>query len=404
MKLNLKGKKLIVGVTGSIAAYKSALLVRLLIKEGAEVQVIMTGAATEFITPLTLSTLSKRPVLTTFTNGENGTWNNHVDLGLWADALIIAPATAKTLSWLASGNCEDLLTAVYLSARCPVFFAPAMDVDMYQHPSVINNINALIGYGNTLIEAEYGELASGLIGNGRLAEPETILYVLIKHFSKNILAVGKKVLITAGPTVEPIDPVRFISNRSSGKMGYALANAFAMAGAQVTLVSGPTDLKVSDPAIRFIAVETAEEMFNAAQEHYTQNDVIIFSAAVADYTPTHVAEQKIKKQGELITLDLKKTTDIAGTLGNKKGPGQLVVGFALETENELEYAMDKLLRKNLDFIVVNSLNDPGAGFAHDTNKISVIDKEKNIRYFSLKSKDDVAQDILEIVLQKWSEV
>ena len=375
---------------------------RLLIKEGAEVQVIMTEAATEFITPLTLSTLSKRPVLTTFTNGE--TWNNHVDLGLWADALIIAPATAKTLSWFASGNCEDLLTAVYLSARCPVFFAPAMDLDMYQHPSTLKNINSLVGYGNVLIEAEYGELASGLVGNGRLAEPETILNVLIKHFSKNILAAGKKVLITAGPTVEPIDPVRFISNRSSGKMGYALAKAFAIAGAQVTLVSGPTDLKVPDPAIRFISVKTAEEMFNAAQENFTQNDVVIFSAAVADYTPTYVAQQKIKKQGESMNLALKKTTDIAGTLGNDKKPGQLIIGFALETENELEYAMDKLFRKNLDFIVVNSLNDPGAGFAHDTNKISVIDKEKNIRYFSLKSKDDVAQDILEIVLQKWSEV
>ncbi|WP_221390828.1 bifunctional phosphopantothenoylcysteine decarboxylase/phosphopantothenate--cysteine ligase CoaBC [Dyadobacter sp. NIV53] len=402
--MKLKGKKLLVGVTGSIAAYKAALLVRLLIKEGAEVQVIMTKAATEFITPLTLATLSKRPVFTSFTNSENGTWTNHVELGLWADAIVIAPATAKTLSRLASGNCEDLLTAVYLSARCPVFFAPAMDVDMYQHPSTVNNINTLIGYGNFLIGSEYGELASGLVGSGRLAEPETILQVLLKHFSKNVLAKRKKILITAGPTAEPIDPVRFISNRSSGKMGYALAKAFAHAGAQVTLISGPTDLEIPDPEIRLIRVETAEEMFVAAQEYFDQNDVVIFSAAVADYTPAHVAQQKIKKQGQVMTLELKKTTDIAGTLGSQKKSGQLVIGFALETENELEYAMDKLLRKNLDYIIVNSLNDPGAGFAHDTNKISVIDKEKNISYFSLKSKDEVAQDILGIVLKKWSEV
>ena len=402
--MNLKGKKLIVGVTGSIAAYKSALLVRLLIKEGAEVQVIMTKTATEFITPLTLSTLSKRPVFTSFVNGENETWNNHVDLGLWADAIVIAPATAKTLSQFANGHCEDLLTAVYLSARCPVFFAPAMDVDMYQHPSTVKNINTLIDYGNFLIGSEYGELASGLVGDGRLAEPETIMHVLEKHFSGHVLVKGKKVLITAGPTVEPIDPVRFISNRSSGKMGYALARAFAVAGAQVTLVSGPTDLKVPDPDIRFIAVETAEEMLNASQEYFSQNDLIIFSAAVADYTPKYVAQQKIKKQGEFMTLDLKKTTDIAGSLSNTKKDGQLVIGFALETENELEHALDKLLRKNLDYIIVNSLNDPGAGFAHDTNKISVIDKEKNVQHFSLKSKDEVAQDILGIVLQKWSEV
>ena len=402
--LNLQGKKLLLGVTGSIAAYKAALLIRLLVKQGAEVQVIMTDSATAFITPLTLSTLSKRPVFTSFTNGENGMWNNHVDLGLWADAMIIAPTTAKTLSKCASGHCDDLLTAVYLSARCPVFFAPAMDVDMYRHPSTISNISALKNYGNFFIDPGYGELASGLVGDGRLAEPEIIVDVLKKSFSTTTLATGKKVLITAGPTVQPIDPVRFISNRSSGKMGYAIAHAFAMAGAQVTLISGPTDLKVPDSSIHFILVETAEEMYLESEKYFPDNDVIIFAAAVADYTPSHVAAQKIKKQGQTMALELTKTKDIAGTLGKTKREGQLVIGFALETENELEYAFDKLERKNLDFIIVNSLNDAGAGFAHDTNKISVIDKHKNTSHFSLKSKDKVAQDILEIVLNKWSEV
>jgi len=402
--LNLQGKKLILGVTGSIAAYKSALLIRLLVKEGAEVQVIMTDSAAEFITPLTLSTLSRRPVFTSFTSGENGLWNNHVELGLWADAMIIAPATAKTLSKFASGYCDDLLTATYLSARCPVFFAAAMDVDMYKHPSTTKNISLLKDYGNTFIEPGYGELASGLFGEGRLAEPEIILNVLVKHFTKTTLAAGKKVLITAGPTVQPIDPVRFISNRSSGKMGYAIANAFAMAGAQVTLISGPTNLKVTDTGITVVPVETADEMFHATEEYFAVSDLAIFSAAVADYTPGQVADQKIKKQGDNMTLDLVKTKDIAGTFGKIKKPGQLVIGFALETENELEYASEKLLRKNLDFIIVNSLQDDGAGFAHDTNKISVIDKEKNTHHFSLKAKDKVAQDILEIVLNKWSEV
>ena len=402
--MNLKGKKLLVGVTGSIAAYKSALLVRLLIKEGAEVQVIMTESATEFITPLTLSTLSKRPVLTSFTTDGNRTWNNHVDLGLWADAIIIAPASAKTISGFATGYCDNLLTAVYLSARCPVFFAPAMDVDMYKHPSTVRNINALRDYGNILIESEFGELASGLTGEGRLAEPEKIVQVLIKHFSANVLAKGKRVLITAGPTVEPIDPVRFISNRSSGKMGYALAHAFAMAGAQVTLISGPVNMHVSDSNIRLIKVETAEQMFIAAQEYFALNDVVIFAAAVADYKSSFVAEQKIKKQGQNISIELTKTTDIAGTLGREKRDDQIVIGFALETENEMEYALGKLQRKNLDYIIVNSLNDAGAGFGHETNKISIIDKNKNVNHFSLKSKDNVAKDILGVVLQRWSEV
>ena len=402
--MKLKGKKIILGVTGSIAAYKSALLVRLLVKEEAEVQVVMTQSATEFITPLTLSTLSKRPVLTSFVNGENGFWNNHVELGLWADAIIIAPATAKTISKLASGLADDFLTTVYLSARCPVFFAPAMDVDMYHHPSTLKNIGTLQSYGNHLVAAGHGELASGLVGDGRLAEPEVILHELQRHFAHKAIAQGKRVLITAGPTVEPIDPVRFISNRSSGKMGYAIAHAFAMAGAQVTLVSGPTSLPVTDENIQLVKVETADEMFLKTQEHFISNDVVIFSAAVADYTANEVATQKIKKQGFNMTLDLKKTTDIAGTLGKDKRDGQLLIGFALETEKELEYAADKLQRKNLDYIILNSLNDSGAGFAHDTNKISVIDRNKNVNHFTLKSKDEVAQDILNIVLSKWNEI
>lgn len=401
--MNLKGKKILLGISGSIAAYKSALLVRLLVKADAEVRVIMTQSATEFITPLTLSTLSKNPVLISFTKNETGEWNNHVELGLWADLMIIAPATAKTLSKCASGHCDDLLTAIYLSARCPVFFAPAMDVDMYRHPSTQHNIQKLISYGNLFISPEHGELASGLIGDGRLAEPENILNILGNHFTKRPVAAQKRVLITAGPTVEPIDPVRFISNRSSGKMGYAIAEAFAAAGAQVTLITGPTYLKTSNANIRTIPIETASQMFNAAQDNFGASDLVIFAAAVADYTPRHVAEQKIKKQGDSMTLDLAKTTDIAGTLGPMKKPGQLIIGFALETENELSHAQDKLARKNFDYIVLNSLNDPGAGFAHDTNKITVIDKDKNVRQFDLKSKDEVAQDILNIVLAKWSE-
>jgi phosphopantothenoylcysteine decarboxylase/phosphopantothenate--cysteine ligase len=377
--------------------------VRLLVKAGASVKVIMTDAAKEFITPLTLSVLSKNPVLSTFTDQENGQWNNHVDLGLWADAVVIAPATAKTLSKCATGNCDDLLTAVYLSARCPVFFAPAMDVDMYHHLSTKNNISTLESFGNIFIQPDFGELASGLVGDGRLAEPEKIIVELSAHFTRKPVATSKRVLITAGPTVEPIDPVRYISNRSSGKMGYSIAEAFATSGATVTLVSGPTNLKVTNANIKVVHVESASQMFEATREQFEQNDVVIFSAAVADYTPKHVADQKIKKQGHEMVLELAKTTDIAGTLGQSKREGQLLIGFALETEKELEYALDKLQRKNLDYIILNSLNDAGAGFAHDTNKITVIDKYKNIQHFDLKSKEEVALDILNIVLAKWSE-
>lgn len=402
--MNIKGRKILIGVSGSIAAYKAALLVRLLVKAEAEVQVIMTESAKDFITPLTLSVLSKKPVLSTFTDTENASWNNHVELGLWADAIVIAPATARTLSKCATGNCDDLLTAIYLSARCPVFFAPAMDVDMYRHGSTRQNIAQLIGFGNIFINPEYGELASGLIGDGRLAEPELIVSVLADHFARTPLAVSKKILITAGPTVEPIDPVRYISNRSSGKMGYAIASAFAAAGSDVTLISGPTNLKTPHGNINLVKVETAQEMLNACQDFFSQSDVIIFSAAVADYQSKVIAEQKIKKQGGEMTLELIKTIDIASTLSKTKKRKQLVIGFALETEKELEHAQEKLERKGFDFIVLNSLNDPGAGFAHDTNKITVIDKEKNIRRFELKSKDEVAADILNIVLEKWNEV
>ncbi|MEO6282882.1 MAG: bifunctional phosphopantothenoylcysteine decarboxylase/phosphopantothenate--cysteine ligase CoaBC [Dyadobacter sp.] len=401
--MDLKGKKILVGVSGSIAAYKSALLVRLLVKAGASVKVVMTDAAKEFITPLTLSVLSKNPVLSTFTDQKNGQWNNHVNLGLWADAIVIAPATAKTLSKCATGNCDDLLTAVYLSARCPVFFAPAMDVDMYHHHSTKINISKLESFGNIFIQPDFGELASGLVGDGRLAEPEKIITELSAHFTRKQIATTKRVLITAGPTVEPIDPVRYISNRSSGKMGYSIAEAFAASGASVTLVTGPTNLKVTNANIKVIHVESSSEMFEATHEQFEQNDVVIFSAAVADYTPKHVADQKIKKQGHEMVLELAKTTDIAGTLGQSKREGQLLIGFALETEKEMEYALDKLQRKNLDYIILNSLNDPGAGFAHDTNKITVIDKYKNIQHFDLKSKEEVALDILNIVLAKWSE-
>ncbi|MCE7066698.1 bifunctional phosphopantothenoylcysteine decarboxylase/phosphopantothenate--cysteine ligase CoaBC [Dyadobacter sp. CY326] len=401
--MNLKGKKILVAVSGSIATYKSALLVRLLVKAQAEVQVIMTEAAKAFITPLTLSVLSKKPALSTFTADENGSWNNHVELGLWADAIIVAPATARTLSKCATGNCDDLLTATYLSARCPVFFAPAMDVDMYSHPSTKANVAALISFGNHFIEPGHGELASGLIGDGRMAEPELIVASLSSFFAKRSVAFGKRVLITAGPTVEAIDPVRYISNRSSGKMGYALAAAFASAGSAVTLVSGPTNLPTPEQTIQRFNVESAEEMFEQTKNHFELSDVVIFSAAVADYTAKTIAQHKIKKQGEEMALDLVKTRDIAGTLGKLKTEKQLLIGFALETEHEMEYAMDKLLRKNFDFIILNSLNDAGAGFAHDTNKITVIDKEKNVTHFELKSKEDVAQDILQIVLNKWSE-
>jgi phosphopantothenoylcysteine decarboxylase / phosphopantothenate---cysteine ligase len=397
----LQHKKIIVGVTGSIAAYKSALLIRLLIKAGAEVQVIMTQSAKDFITPLTLSTLSKRPVLSSFmASEETGSWNNHVELGLWADVILIAPATAHSLAKCANGLCEDLLTAVYLSARCPVFFAPAMDLDMYLHGSTLENLEKLRRFGNLIMEAEHGELASGLVGTGRMAEPEHIITYLEKHFSAIPVLKGKKILITAGPTQEAIDPVRYISNHSTGKMGYAIAHAFAMAGADVTIISGPTAQPKPFADIQLIAVRSAQEMYEATQAHFSTADVIILSAAVADYTPTHPADRKIKKKESHFGIELTKTVDIAATLGKQKQEGQLMVGFALETDNELENALGKLKSKNLDLIVLNSLNDKGAGFAHDTNKITVIEANATVHTFDLKSKSDVAQDILQLVAGK----
>lgn len=396
----LKNKKIIVGVTGSIAAYKSALLVRLLVKAGAEVQVVMTQAAQTFITPLTLATLSKRPALSEFVQNEAGEWNNHVDLGLWADAIVIAPATAHTLSKCANGQCDDLLTAVYLSARCPVFFAPAMDLDMYQHGSTQKNIQSLQAFGNQFIDAEHGELASGLIGTGRMAEPEHIFLALEKHFSLLPALKGKKVLITAGPTQEPIDPVRYISNHSTGKMGYSIAQAFAFAGAEVVLVSGPTNQTLPEGLVRLIKVKSAQEMYEATSAEFSAADIIILSAAVADYTPAHPADKKIKKKEAQFAIELTKTVDIAATLGRQKKAGQLMVGFALETDNEFDNAVGKLASKNLDLIVLNSLNDKGAGFAYDTNKITVIEADSSVHRFDLKSKNEVAQDILTLVVSK----
>ncbi|MBC7409905.1 MAG: bifunctional phosphopantothenoylcysteine decarboxylase/phosphopantothenate--cysteine ligase CoaBC [Arcicella sp.] len=395
----LKNKKILIGISGSIAAYKIAFLTRLLVKEGAEVQIIMTQAAKEFITPLTLATLSKKPVLSEFVKDQTGTWNNHVDLGLWADVILIAPATAHTLAKCANGICDDLLTAVYLSAKCPVVFAPAMDLDMYQHPSTIENLQKLQSFGNQIVKSNFGELASGLVGQGRMAEPEELVEILTKHFSKNRILKGKKVLITAGPTQEPIDPVRFISNHSTGKMGFAIADKFAKAGADVTLVSGQVALKSPDASINLIKVRSANEMYEITKMYFDEADIIVLSAAVADYTPTVIAEKKIKKKDDTFTIELTKTTDIAKMLGQIKRPEQLIVGFALETDNELENAIAKIKSKNMDMIVLNSLQDLGAGFGYDTNKISIIKRDGSMIDFELKSKQEVAMDIVDEVIK-----
>jgi len=395
----LKNKKILVGISGSIAAYKIAFLIRLLVKEAAEVQIIMTQAAKEFITPLTLATLSKKPVLSEFVKDQTGTWNNHVDLGLWADVILIAPATAHTLAKCANGICDDLLTAVYLSAKCPVVFAPAMDLDMYQHPSTIENLQKLQSFGNQIVKSNFGELASGLVGQGRMAEPEELVDILTKHFSENTILKGKKVLITAGPTQEPIDPVRFISNHSTGKMGYAVADKFAKAGAEVTLVSGQVALKSPDASIKLVKVRSAQEMYEMTKMYFNEADIIVLSAAVADYTPTVVADRKIKKKEDSFTIELTKTTDIAKTLGQIKRTTQLMVGFALETDNEVENALGKIKSKNLDMIVLNSLQNSGAGFGHDTNRVSIIKKDGTMIDFELKSKQDVAMDIVNEVIK-----
>lgn len=395
----LNGKKILLGVTGSIAAYKATVLTRLLVKEGAQVKVIMSPAAHDFITPLTLSTLSKNPVLTEFIKDNSGQWNNHVELGLWADVMLIAPASANTLAKMATGQCDNLLLAVYLSARCPVFVAPAMDLDMLVHGSTKNNFQTLRSYGNHFIEPAHGELASGLVGNGRMAEPEEIVEHLRKHFSEGKLA-GKKTLITAGPTYEAIDPVRFIGNHSSGKMGFAIAERLAAEGANVTLVTGPTQQHTTNTNIHVIRVTSAEEMYTACSSIFPSSDITVLSAAVADYKPVHKADQKIKKKEDTLVLELTKTKDIAASLGKLKQPGQVLVGFALETEQEQANALKKLESKNFDLIVLNSLNDTGAGFGFDTNKITIIDRNQQVQKFELKSKNEVAADIVKAIIQK----
>lgn len=386
------GIKIILAVTGSIAAYKSAVLVRLLIKAGAEVQVLMTRAATEFITPLTLSTLSKRPVLTEVTSGE--AWNNHVELGLWADAMVIAPATANSLAKMANGLCDNIVSAVYLSARCPVFLAPAMDLDMWKHPATEENVKRLQSYGHHFLPVGFGELASGLVGEGRMAEPEEIVAYLNRFFQKSQDFSGKNVLITAGPTYEAIDPVRFIGNRSSGKMGIAIAEAFASRGASVKLILGPSRLQPVLNNIETIRVESAQEMYEAAMQLFEQADITVLSAAVADYRPKIVAQEKIKKTGDTLTIELEKTPDIAAALGKRKRAHQIIVGFALETHDELKNAGEKLVKKNFDFIVLNSLQDAGAGFNFDTNKITILHRDNKRKDFELKSKSAVAEDIV----------
>ncbi len=397
----MKGRKIILGVSGSIAAYKAAVLTRLLIKEGAEVRVVMTESAKDFITPLTLSTLSKNPALSQFAKSTTGEWNNHVELGLWADAMVIAPASANTIAKMANGLCDNLLLAVYLSARCPVFVAPAMDLDMLQHASTSNNLALITKFGNKIIAPAYGELASGLTGTGRMAEPEEILEYLTAHFTQKKKLSGKRALVTAGPTHEALDPVRFIGNNSSGKMGFAIAEALAGMGTEVTLVCGPTHLQTDHPGISLKKVTSASEMYEACKAAFPESDITVLSAAVADYRPAAVADQKIKKKDQDLSIQLVKTTDIAAELGKQKTDKQFVVGFALETENEQENAKAKIKSKNFDLIVLNSLNDNGAGFGHDTNKITLIDKNGSITQFSLKNKKEVAADIVNAIVEHY---
>jgi phosphopantothenoylcysteine decarboxylase/phosphopantothenate--cysteine ligase len=400
----LRGKNILLGITGGIAAYKTTFLVRLFIKAGANVKVILTDSASSFVSPLTLATLSKNPVVSNFVKTEEHTtdWNNHVELGLWADIMLIAPATANTMSKMASGNCDNLLLACYLSAKCPVFLAPAMDLDMYKHPSTTETLEKLQSFGNHIIPATAGELASGLHGEGRMAEPEDIVAFINKFLRSGLPLLGKKVMITAGPTYEAIDPVRFIGNHSSGLMGFELAQAAAALGADVVLISGPTKYTSENGAIQLIRVVSADEMYTSAHEHFGDSDIVICAAAVADYKPKTKAEQKIKKSDNELSIDLIKNKDILKSLGEIK-KNQFLVGFALETENEVENAKGKLERKNLDAIVLNSLNDKGAGFGGNTNKISFIDTNLTIRTFQLKTKAAVAKDILnEIITRRYA--
>jgi len=398
----LRGKHILLGITAGIAAYKTASLVRLLIKAGAEVKVIMTPAAKDFITPLTLSTLSKNPVISSFTEetDDNAVWNNHVDLGLWADLFVIAPATANTLSKMAAGNSDNFLLATYLSAKCPVYFAPAMDLDMYKHPSTKASLDTLQSFGNTMIPATSGQLASGLVGEGRMAEPEAILNHIEAHMLQSMPLYGKTVLITAGPTYEAIDPVRFIGNHSSGLMGFEIANQAARLGAEVLYITGPTHYKTDHSRIKTIPVVSADEMYSQVHTYFKSVDIAILSAAVADYKPKNTATTKIKKDSQTLSLELEKTKDILASLGTIKDH-QLLVGFALETNDEVDHAIKKLKSKNLDLIVLNSLNDQGAGFGGTTNKITLIDKKFVQTEFPLKSKADVAIDIMNELLKQF---
>lgn len=391
----LEGKKILLGITGSIAAYKTSYLVREFVKKGAEVKVIMTATAKEFITPLTLATLSKNPILVDFFDPTNGNWNSHVKLGLWADVFIIAPASANTIGKMAHGIADNLLLTSYLSCKCPVFVAPAMDLDMYAHPSTQENIATLRKRNNHIIEATSGQLASGLEGKGRMEEPAIIAEILTTFFNQKQQLLGKKIVITAGPTYEKIDPVRFIGNYSSGKMGYAIAEECAEQGAKVILISGPVERNPQHANITKIAVESASEMSLVTKEYFPSSDVAILSAAVADFTPTRLSDKKIKREKESLTMELLPTEDIAASLGKMKKESQRIVGFALETTNEKAHAFEKLQRKNLDFIVLNSLNDKQAGFGYDTNKISIIDTQNVCVDYDLKTKQAVAKDIVE---------
>jgi phosphopantothenoylcysteine decarboxylase/phosphopantothenate--cysteine ligase len=390
----LRGKHILLGVTGSIAAYKAAHLIRLLVRQGAEVKVVMTPLAKEFITPLTMATLSRNPILVDFFDPENGQWNSHIDLGLWADLYLIAPATANTIAKMAHGVADNLLLTTYLSARCPVMVAPAMDLDMFQHTATQQNIEILRSFGNIIIEPREGELASGLEGKGRMEEPENIVEKVIQYFSTNTTLQGYKILVTAGPTYEPIDPVRYIGNHSSGKMGYAIAQELATRGAEVVLISGPVNLKHDHPHIQLVRVTTANEMYQSALTHFPHCHAAILAAAVADYRPKQVASHKIKRSENPLVVELEPNPDIAAELGRRK-TNQILAGFALETDNHIDNAQKKLQTKNFDFIVLNPANDPQAGFMADTNRITIIDKEQNIETFDLKSKTEVARDIVD---------
>jgi len=395
----LSGKKVLLGISGGIAAYKTPNLVRCLIKKGAEVKVVMTDSAKDFVTPLSLSTVSKNPVHSSFkSDDEDGVWNNHVELGLWADFMLICPATANTLFKMANGNCDNLLLGVYLSCKSETFFAPAMDLDMYKHQSTKESINKLISFGNILIPPAHGELASGLSGEGRLPEPHEIVDFIEKHYTKNLPLEGKKVLISAGPTIEELDPVRYISNHSSGKMGYSLAETALSLGAEVKLISGPTNQSISSENIKIVHIKTGNELLEAIRNDYNNSDIVIMAAAVSDYKPIEFSEKKIKKDNNELNIKFEKTTDILFELGQNK-KNQILVGFALENNNELSNAKNKLEKKNLDLIVLNSLNDEGAGFGYDTNKITVVDCSGNVTPYKLKKKNEVADDVFKHIIE-----